>query len=249
MLWHEYCHVVTLQKTKNKMPRWLSEGISVYEERLRDPRWGQSMNLVYYQFIMAADLTPVSRLSSSFQRPKSPQHLDFAYFHASLVVQYFVEKYGQTALEKVLEDLGVGLSIEEALVRHTGSLTALDHEFESFAKQFAQQWISDADALQTLQTECQKLVAEKKWEEAKRLLQQWIEIEPTNSEAQGCYGLMATACRELEDRQGEYEALTALVARSADAGAALERLIELDVESEAWPQVAKWCENLLAIDP
>ncbi|MFN9984038.1 MAG: hypothetical protein ACK52S_00670, partial [Pirellula sp.] len=31
VLWHEYCHVVTLQKTKNKMPRWLSEGISVYE--------------------------------------------------------------------------------------------------------------------------------------------------------------------------------------------------------------------------
>ncbi len=33
VLWHEFCHVVTLQKTNNKMPRWLSEGISVYEER------------------------------------------------------------------------------------------------------------------------------------------------------------------------------------------------------------------------
>ena len=31
VLWHEFCHVVTLQMTKNKMPRWLSEGISVYE--------------------------------------------------------------------------------------------------------------------------------------------------------------------------------------------------------------------------
>ena len=27
VLWHEFCHVVTLTKTKNKMPRWLSEGI------------------------------------------------------------------------------------------------------------------------------------------------------------------------------------------------------------------------------
>ena len=33
ILWHEFCHVVTLTLTKNKMPRWLSEGISVYEER------------------------------------------------------------------------------------------------------------------------------------------------------------------------------------------------------------------------
>ena len=28
VLWHEFCHVVTLTMTKNKMPRWLSEGIS-----------------------------------------------------------------------------------------------------------------------------------------------------------------------------------------------------------------------------
>ena len=43
VLWHEFCHVVTLEKTKNRMPRWLSEGISVYEERNRDASWGESM--------------------------------------------------------------------------------------------------------------------------------------------------------------------------------------------------------------
>ena len=43
VLWHEFCHVVTLHKTRNKMPRWLSEGISVYEERQAEPAWGQSM--------------------------------------------------------------------------------------------------------------------------------------------------------------------------------------------------------------
>ena len=42
-LWHEFCHVVTLNKTNNKMPRWLSEGISVYEERQADKTWGQTM--------------------------------------------------------------------------------------------------------------------------------------------------------------------------------------------------------------
>ena len=39
VLWHEFCHVVTLSKTHNKMPRWLSEGISVYEEGREDPAW------------------------------------------------------------------------------------------------------------------------------------------------------------------------------------------------------------------
>lgn len=41
VLWHEFCHVVTLQKTANRMPRWLSEGISVFEERHANPAWGQ----------------------------------------------------------------------------------------------------------------------------------------------------------------------------------------------------------------
>ena len=40
VLWHEFCHVVTLSKTHNKMPRWLSEGISVYEEAQEDASWG-----------------------------------------------------------------------------------------------------------------------------------------------------------------------------------------------------------------
>ena len=44
VLWHEFCHVVTLKMTKNKMPRWLSEGISVYEERQVDPAWGMKID-------------------------------------------------------------------------------------------------------------------------------------------------------------------------------------------------------------
>ena len=33
IVWHEFMHVITLQMTQNRMPRWLSEGISVWEER------------------------------------------------------------------------------------------------------------------------------------------------------------------------------------------------------------------------
>src|ERR1043165_8844056 len=39
-LWHEYTHVITLQMTDYRIPRWFSEGLSVYEERRARPGWG-----------------------------------------------------------------------------------------------------------------------------------------------------------------------------------------------------------------
>ena len=41
ILWHELVHVFTLQMTNNRMPRWLSEGISTWEEREARPEWGR----------------------------------------------------------------------------------------------------------------------------------------------------------------------------------------------------------------
>ena len=149
VLWHEFCHVVTLRKSHNKMPRWLSEGISVYEERQDDPTWGQSMTPEYRELILGGKMPPVSELSGSFLAPESPMALQFAYFESSLVVEYIIEQYGLDALKQVLDDLGGGMAIEESLVRNVAPLNRLDDEFEEFARERAE-----------------KLAPELSWEEA-----------------------------------------------------------------------------------
>ena len=63
MLWHEFCHVVTLELTRNRMPRWLSEGISVYEERQANPAWGERMTPRYREWILTGRLTPLDEMS------------------------------------------------------------------------------------------------------------------------------------------------------------------------------------------
>ncbi len=145
VLWHEYCHVVTLQKSKNRMPRWLSEGISVYEEREENGTWGQPMDRQYRAMLLGDDLTPLSELSSAFLRPKSGLHLQFAYFESSLAVRFLIQQYSFASLTRLLDDLGAGLPINAALERLTGSLSALDEQFEAYAIAQANAYGPDAD--------------------------------------------------------------------------------------------------------
>ena len=138
VLWHEFAHVITLTKTQNKMPRWLSEGISVYEELAEKPSWGQRMTPRYVQLIEAGDLIPVSNLSLAFMRPKSPEHLQFAYYEAYLVVDYLVREFGQEKLRNVLDDLAKGDWINIAIERHCKSMKEIDKEFDDHVHKLAE---------------------------------------------------------------------------------------------------------------
>ena len=115
------------------MPRWLSEGISVYEELEKDASWGQSMTPTYHDMILGDDFVPLSKLSSAFLQPKTPMHLQFAYFEASLAVRYMVEKHGMERLKKLLVDLGMGVPMQDALSRIYGDADTLDADFKEFA--------------------------------------------------------------------------------------------------------------------
>ncbi len=137
VLWHEFTHVITLQITRNKMPRWLSEGLSVYEEELANPGWGQHMNPRYREMILGGELTPVGELSGAFLAPKTPMHLQFAYYEASLVADYLVDQFGWDTVLTILHDLGEGQTINASLSSRTLPIEQLETNFESHARQLA----------------------------------------------------------------------------------------------------------------
>lgn len=272
-LWHEFCHVITLHKTNNKMPRWLSEGISVYEERQADPTWGQSINPRYRKMLLADDLTPVSRLSGAFLHPPSPLHLQFAYFESSLVVEYLIEKHGLPRLLKTLVELGEGIGIQDALTRNYGPPAALDEKFAEFARSKANSlapkldWSeiqipaeADEASLAALLEKhpknylaisrlANKRIADKKWRPAIETLRAWIALYPEQAGEGNPHSLLATAYRELGEFREERKALERLAALSADDEAAFSRLAELASEAKEWPAALKYAERLMAIDP
>ena len=273
VVWHEFCHVVTLQKTKNKMPRWLSEGISVFEERGESPAWGQVMTPQYRELILSGGATPVSKLSSAFLRPPTPMHLQFAYYESSMVVQHVTERFGAEALNKVLADLGEGLAINESLAKHTEPIEQLDANFEKWLKAQAEglapavkSWdkpeLLDAESAAMakwnqehpdnfwgLLGEGRALVAEQKYKEARPPLERAIQLYPGYGEAGGPYALLAAAHRELGEVEAERAALEKHIALNAEAIEPRLRLIELAAAAKDWKAVKEGAEGVLAVNP
>lgn len=101
-LWHEYTHVITLQMTDYRIPRWFSEGLSVYEERRARPGWGDDWNPLFVRAFMEKRWFKMADLDAGFQRPKSPQDVPIAYFQASQVCEFIAERYGFDAILHML---------------------------------------------------------------------------------------------------------------------------------------------------
>lgn len=101
-LWHEYTHVITLQMTDYRIPRWFSEGLSVYEERRARPGWGDDWNPMFVSSFAAGRWFKIADLDAAFQRPRNPTDIPIAYFEASQICEFIVEKYGFDAILSML---------------------------------------------------------------------------------------------------------------------------------------------------
>ncbi len=272
VLWHEYCHVVTLQKTSNRMPRWLSEGISVYEERQRNPAWGQTMSPEYREMVLGGELTPVSELSSAFLRPASANHLQFAYYQSSLVVEFLVKQHGFKTLLQVLDDLNVGMPINESLSRYTGGGEQFDKAFAEFAKSRAESLAPKVDfakpeerlasAEQVIAWNSAHpnnywglialafgLIQAEEWEEAKQTLQDLQQRFPNDRSAMSPAKLLVRVERGLKDRAAELKALENWCEISNNDLEALLRITQLLVEDEDWGAAKTFVRKSLAVNP
>lgn len=103
IVWHEFEHVITLQMTKNRMPRWLSEGISVWEESQGRPYWGRRQGLDLVRAVHQDKLLHVGNLNDGFSGAESNADLGFAYFESYLVVDYIAAEYGFDKLVELVK--------------------------------------------------------------------------------------------------------------------------------------------------
>ena len=132
-LWHELTHVITLQMSNQRVPRWLTEGISVYEEQRARPEWRRPMDEAFVRALAHSDLPAIRDIEGSFADPRT---IALAYYQAGLIVGYLIDTYGQAKFNALVRSFAGGVGEESAFSRALG--VNLDQLQAGFARSLDQ---------------------------------------------------------------------------------------------------------------
>ncbi len=131
-LWHEIAHTMAMGVSDNHVPRWFTEGLSVYEEQRARPEWGREMDLGFFSAFEQDLLLPLDAIDSGFTRPSFPGQIQLSYYHAGQLVKYIVDTYGFDAVVDMLRELRSGRTDAEAVEAATGvPVEELDRGFRA----------------------------------------------------------------------------------------------------------------------
>ncbi|MFQ5628817.1 MAG: peptidase MA family metallohydrolase, partial [bacterium] len=130
-LWHEFAHVVHLTLTNNRVPRWLAEGIAVYEATSANRAWDMNFHLAMIKALERDKIIPLKELDSGFVG--DPTRVTFSYYQSSQMVKFIVEKHGFSKLLDLLKAFRDGKDTSGAVKSVLGQTTvAFDNAFRQF---------------------------------------------------------------------------------------------------------------------
>ena len=134
--WHELAHTFTLGASDHRVPRWLSEGLSVLEERRARTGWGADVTPEFLAAYKAGKLVKVSRMNDGFMRPAYPQQIIFSYYQASLVSELIERDFGPRAIVDMLNAYKGGATTAQVFERVLKtSPEAFDAKFDAYMQQ------------------------------------------------------------------------------------------------------------------
>jgi len=111
---HEYTHTVTLARTKNRIPHWMTEASAVYlEDAPRDAnRWKLltevARNDAWFRF---------GQINLAFIRPEKPSDRAQAYAQSHWMYEYIIERWGAQAPLELMDLAAEGVPEAEAFER------------------------------------------------------------------------------------------------------------------------------------
>jgi tetratricopeptide (TPR) repeat protein len=142
-LWHELAHVITIQLSNERVPRWLTEGISVFEQKRQKKEWARPGAVEFAQLLEQGHAIKLADLNQAFL---SGETISLAYYESSLLVEYIVKTYGDAGMRRLLVAYGEGLDTDHAMQKALGASLAemqsgfdraMDEQFGTLRRAFA----------------------------------------------------------------------------------------------------------------
>ena len=120
---HEFTHYVITERTRNRAPLWMQEGLAKwFEEAWRgrhEPVTPFTAALVK-DAIARKELVSFDEMNPSFAKLPTQERAALAYAQVSMAIEWLVKQRGPGALERMTGLLGEGKSTEEAVSQAAG---------------------------------------------------------------------------------------------------------------------------------
>lgn len=207
-LWHEMAHVFTLELTDHHVPRWLSEGISVFEEWRTGPTPGVAVPPEVMIALDKKQFLPVAELDSGFIRPSYPNQVQVSYMQSGLVCLFIEQRWGFEQLGALLRQFDGKRSSAEA-IRATFKIApeAFDEEFDTFVRARFATVLANLGEWQSQQQAARQAVQKERWADAIEPARRAVALYPENVGGDSAHLLLARALEKLNRRD---EAILAL---------------------------------------
>jgi tetratricopeptide (TPR) repeat protein len=272
-LWHELGHVITLQMSNQRVPRWLTEGISEWEETQARRDWTRPGEDMFASVLNRKQDIKLKDLNEAFQDPK---RISLAYYQGRLVVDYMIKTFGQPSMNRLLRAYGQGADTDAALkeVMNTdlekmqaGFDQYLDREFGRLRR--AMTVPEGADLRRASLDDVEKLAKDNaesypiqitygialrkagRTGEAAQVFEKAAALWPTATGNDSPHAQLAEIALEKKDRQGAITELTTLLSVDFENLSAAEHLAALlrDAGVTDPARTRPVLERIVALDP
>lgn len=250
VLWHELAHVFTLEATDHLVPRWYSEGISVFEEWRSGPNPGVRIPMSVYNAMREDRFLPVADLDEGFMRPSYPEQVIVSYMQAGLVCDFIDRHHGEHKLREMLEAFRDGLDTEQALRAVFGmDPDVFDKEFDAFVAAGYGEILDQLDHWAHTQAAISSALGNDDWENVIDLANGLLDIIPFYTEPDSPYLAIARAYDELDQREAALEALQQFWRGGGYDPSALRRLAGWLVEAQRPGDAIDVLHSINLVDP
>jgi len=224
-LWHEMAHVFTLEATHHLVPRWFSEGASVFEEWRSGPNPGVRIPMSVYAAMKDDRFLPIAELDEGFIRPTYEEQVIVSYMQAGLVCDFIDHSFGEEKLRELLGAFGDGMLTADAIPVVFGmSAGEFDDAFDSYVVEGHGAILDNFEDWHRSHQSIAQRAADADWETVTELAEHLVDILPGYVEPDSPWIALAQAHEALGNRDRAIDSLRAFWHNGGSDPGTLKRL-------------------------